>query len=118
MDKTHIKPVLLGAVAGAFLMMIVGFAGLNWHLGGTVKELVSQAEQDSMVAALSPICAARFRAAAKVDTELNATLMEVSSWQRDTHLKDAGYATFAGTEANEAVAEACVKLVTKDLESS
>ena len=118
MDKTNIKPALLGAAAGAVLIMIIGFGGLNWHLGGTVDEMVSQARQDSMVAALSPICAARFVAAAKVDSTINSTLMEVGSWQRDNHLKDAGYATFAGTEANEKVAQACVELVTKDLETS
>jgi len=115
MDKTQIKPALLGVVGGAFLMMIIGFAGLNWHLGGTVDKLVSKATENSMVAALSPICAAKFVAAAKADTTLNSTLMEVSSWQRDNHLKDAGYATFPGTEANEAVADACAKLVTADL---
>ena len=68
-----------------------------------------------MVAALSPICAAKFQAAAKENANLNKDLMKVSSWQRDSHLKEGGYATFPGTEANGDVAEACAKLVTKDL---
>ena len=115
MDKSQLKPILVGAVAGAFLMMIIGFAGLNWHLGGTVDKLVSQAKQDSMVAALSPICAANYMAAAKADANMNTTIMAVDAWRRDSHLKEAGYATFPGTEANDAVAKACATLVTADL---
>lgn len=115
MDKTQIKPVLISAAAGACLMTIVGFTGLDWHLGKTVDEMVSGATENSMVAALSPICAAKFQAAAKADATLNTTLMAISTWQRDNHLKDGGYATFPGTEANEKVAQACAELVAKDL---
>ncbi|MGB7307184.1 MAG: hypothetical protein WBD13_23195 [Burkholderiaceae bacterium] len=114
MDKTHYKPALMGAAAGAILMMVVGFAGLNWHLGSTVDKLVSAAGRDSTVAALSPICVANFQAAAKADDKLLPALKGISTWQRDNYVRDGGYATFPGTEANEAVSEACAAVLTKE----
>ena len=76
MNKSQIQPALVGAAGGAILMMVVGFGGLNWHLGNTVDRMVAKASEDSMVAALAPICAARFAAAAEKDDTVTADLYE------------------------------------------
>ena len=92
--------------------MVIGFNWGGWHLGSTVEQQVNAASKTAMVTALAPICADKFQRAAKDDNDLIVELTAVSSWQRDGHLKKAGWATFpGGAKPDNDVAEACAKLL-------
>lgn len=105
-----------GLVVGAIATMVVGFNWGGWALGSTVEKKVSEATEVTLVAALAPICAERFQNAAEEDENLIVELTAVSSWQRNNHLKAAGWATFpGGAEPDSAVATACAALLTTAL---
>ena len=105
-----------GLAVGVIGTIVIGFNWGGWHLGSTVEKKVNTASQTAMVTALAPICADKFRQAAKDDNDLIVELKAVSTWQRDSHLKDAGWATFpGGAEPDNKVAEACVNLLSETL---
>ncbi|WP_339630335.1 hypothetical protein [uncultured Sneathiella sp.] len=108
-----------GLVVGAVATLVLGFGFAGWDTSGTVEEKVETASTAAKVAALAPICAARFQTAAKADNTLVANLSEVSSWQRDSHLVDGGWVTFVGgaEEPDNDVAEACVELIEADFKT-
>jgi hypothetical protein len=96
--------------------MIIGFGWGGWHLGSTVKEMVQTASETAKIAALAPICADKFQQAAKADNKLIVDLKAVSSWKRDSYLREAGWATFpGGAEPDSKVADACVDLLSESL---
>lgn len=96
--------------------LIIGFSWSGWNLGSTVDQKVDAASHVAMVEALAPICAEKFELAANADNSLIVKLAAVDSWQRDSHLIKAGWATFpGGAKPDNNVAEACAKLLNKVL---
>ena len=64
------------------------------------------------VQALAPICAAKFEEAANAENGMVAKFAAVDSWKRDSHLMEAGWATFpGGAKPDNNVAEACAELL-------
>lgn len=105
-----------GLVVGTAATLIVGFGFGGWNLGSTVKQKVENASQEAKVAALAPICAARFQRAANADGALVTGIKAVSSWDRNSYLIKAGWATFAGEgEPDYMVARECAALVSTAL---
>lgn len=112
LDGDSPKRLSQGLAAGVICTIVIGFGWGEWHLGSTVEQKVETARQTAMVAALAPICADKFERAAKVDNGLVGKLQDVASWNRDSHLMKAGWATFPGEATpNSNVAEACAKLL-------
>lgn len=110
------NPGFKGAAVGAVALAIVGFSWGGWVTGSTAEQMMDTATQTAMVAALAPICADKFQLAAKADNGLIVDLKAVSSWERDGHLKKAGWATFpGGAEPSNKVAEACANLLSEVL---
>jgi hypothetical protein len=108
--------LLQGLAVGVIGTAVIGFAWGGWQLGSTVDERVEIASQAATVAALAPICADKFQVAAKANMDLIAEFKEVKSWERDSHLKKAGWVTFpGGAEPDDKVADACANLLTKSL---
>jgi hypothetical protein len=106
-----------GLAVGVIATLVVGFNWGGWELGSTVEDKVSAASEAAMVSALAPICADKFQLAAQTNMDLVPEFKAVSSWQRDSHLTKAGWATFpGGAEPDNAVAEACAVLLAKALE--
>ena len=102
---------------GVVATVVIGFSTGILVLGSTAAKNADVAAQTAMVQALAPICAAKFEEAANADNGLVASFAAVKSWQRDSHLIEAGWATFpGGAEPNNDVAEACAKLLKTALE--
>ena len=61
--KIHsgVKPAVWGAVVGAVAFTVVGFSSLGWTLGSTAEKMASQRAETAVVAALAPICVAKFQ---------------------------------------------------------
>ena len=111
-----LKPGLYGVAAGAAALAIVGFAWGGWVTGGTARQMVETASQTATVAALAPICADKFERAANANQGLIDKIGAVNSWERDSHLMKAGWATFpGGAEPDTNVAQACANLLSKTL---
>ena len=102
---------------GVAATLIIGFTTGALLLGSTATKNAEVAAQTATVQALAPICAAKFEEAANADNDLVASFAAVKAWQRDSHLIEAGWATFpGGAEPNNDVAEACAKLLDAALE--
>jgi hypothetical protein len=110
------KRLFQGLVTGVIGAVVIGFGFGGWHLGSTVEKMVESTSKAATVAALAPICADRFAKAASTDNNLIVKLKAVSDWERDTHLMQAGWATFpGGAEPVSKVAEACANMLFKSL---
>ena len=111
-DGDSPKRLFQGLAVGVIGTLVIGFGWGGWNLGSTVEQKVETARVTAMVAALAPICADKFKQAAKADNDLVVKLTAVSSWQRDSHLMKAGWVTFpGGAEPDNKVADACATLL-------
>lgn len=103
------KPAAWGGVVGAVAVAVIGF-GTGWVVtSGSAQEMANQQEEKAVIAALTPICVAQFRAqAADMRTTQLAALKGESSWQRGDYVEKQGWATMPGSkEPNGEVADAC-----------
>jgi len=109
-----IKPALWGAVIGAIAVTIVGFSWLGWTLGSTAEQMANTRAEAATVAALGPVCAARFKAEADASIKL-AEFKKISpSWDQQSFIEKGGWATMPGTDKpNAAVAGACAEILDK-----
>ena len=108
-----------GLAVGAIGTIAIGFIWGGWHLSSTVDEKVNTAAKSATVAALAPICANKFKIAAKTNVDMFVKFKAVDSWQRDDYLTKAGWATFPGGEKpNDDVADACAKLLVEFIEQA
>jgi hypothetical protein len=109
-----IKPGLWGAVIGAIAMTIVGFSWLGWTLGSTAEQMASTRAEAATVAALAPVCAARFQAQADAVTKMTEFKKIPTSWDQESFIEKGGWATAAGSDKpNSAVAGACAAILGK-----
>jgi hypothetical protein len=116
LDGNSPKRLLQGLAVGVIGTAVIGFGWGGWQLGSTVDERVETASQAAMVAVLAPICADKFERAADADNGLIDELGALNSWERNSHLKKAGWATFpGGAEPDDKVAGACADLLSKTL---
>ncbi len=112
MFKTeNIKPVLLGAVGGAIALAIVGFSWGGWVTGGAAEAMAQKEAKSATIAALAPICAAKFQADAGFESALSE-LNETRSYQRAAFIEKGGWSTMPGNEkGNRDVAKACAEMI-------
>lgn len=107
----NIKPALLGAVGGAIALAIVGFGWAGWVTGGTAEAMAKKQAKSATVAALAPICAARFQAESDFDVRLSE-LNDTRSYQRSSFIEKGGWATMPGSEKGDRdVAKACAEMI-------
>jgi hypothetical protein len=104
--------LLQGTAAGAVAAITIGFYWGGWTLGSTAAKQVKDAEQASIVRVLAPICADKFQRSADVSANLLA-LKNADSWKRHEIIEKAGWTTFAGSEPDRQVAEACGTLLSQ-----
>ncbi len=111
LEGESLTRLLQGAFLGAIGTIGVGFGWAGWMLGSTSAKLVEDGSKSAVVAALAPICVARFQVVA----DANATLVKlkaVESWRQGDFVAKGGWATFDGAkEPNSDVASACAKLL-------
>lgn len=103
-----LKPAVIGAVAGAIALAIVGFSWGGWMTADTAERMASNHARLEVVAALVPICIEQ----SKQDPQAAKTLSELklaNSYDRTNMLMSAGWATMPGSsDPNRGVASACV----------
>jgi len=105
------KPALMGAVAGAIALAVIGFTWGGWVSGGTVEKLVKDGSSKAVVTALAPICADNFKRAADSSSQL-VELKKISSWQQAAFVEKAGWAKMPGSETiPTGMATACAEII-------
>ncbi len=110
-DKAKIKMGVWAAIGGAILTMIIGFAWGGWVTGGTAQSKAEKIAADAVVARLVPICVAQFNQDQEKDKKLKE-LKEKSSWERDTYVKEQGWATVPyEKEPDSSVADKCAEQI-------
>ena len=108
------EPFLWGVAAGAVALAFVGFNWGGWVGAGSAEELAAARAEQALVAALTPICVAQFRAGAKARASL-AALKGTESWEQGDYVAKGGWATMPGTSAEPIgqVAIACAEALNK-----
>jgi len=105
--KQNMSPGIVGAVAGAVVLAIVGFNWGGWVTGGDADEMAQTAVVDRLV----PICVGQFN----MDTDKASKLVEmkkIDSWLRGDFVVKQGWATMPGAkEANSLVARGCAEKI-------
>jgi alpha/beta superfamily hydrolase len=106
-----IKTALWGAIGGAIVLAIVGFAWGGWVTGGSAQQMAEELAQNAVVARLAPICVEQYNQDSEKEQKLTM-LKETESWKRDDYVKEQGWATMPGEkEADTKVADKCAKLL-------
>ncbi len=104
-----VKLCLWGAVGGAIVISIIGFALGGWVTGGTAQKMV----EDAVVSRLTPICVEQFNRDSEKDQKLKG-LKKEHSWKRDDYVEKQGWATMPGEKKPDSkVAEQCVTQLMK-----
>lgn len=104
--------LLQGAVAGAVIVLVLGFGWGGWQLQSKAEKMADAAVTRAVVAALAPICVEKFQHASDSQATL-VKLKATDSWKQDAFVADGGWATFPGNEPNRNVAEACAKVLSE-----
>ncbi len=105
-----LKPGISGAIIGAIVLAIVGFAQLGWVTANTAESMANERADAAVVKALVPVCVAR----AQTDPETGPLLQELggvtSKWTRRSFVEKAGWAKMPGDEtSNSDLADACAQ---------
>ena len=104
-------PFLLGALAGAVLIVWVGFDALGWKTGDASATLGKRQADGAVVAAYAHICSAQFNGAKDLPVRL-AELKKADQWSRGDVIAKTGYATMIGAkEPMQGVSQACADLL-------
>src|SRR5271156_1081759 len=99
------KPALWGAAVGAVGIAIVGFSALGWTLDSTAERMANERAEVAVVAALAPICVAKFEAQADASKKLVEFKKVSTSWDQSSFIENGGWATMPGSATpNSAVA--------------
>ena len=103
--KEMIKPLLYGAIGGAILTIIIGFAWGGWVTGGTVQKKIDEA----VLPLAAEICANNFKADPNFEKNL-AELKKEDDWRRDDYIEKGKWSVMAGDDTSKSgVAGACVE---------
>lgn len=111
MDWEKIILGLWGALGGAIVLAIIGFAWGGWVTGGTAQEMAEERAEVAVVSRLAPICVEQFKQDPAKNQKLE-DLKKAKSWLRDEYVEKQGWATMLGEkEPDSKVAEKCAELI-------
>jgi hypothetical protein len=109
--STRIMPALMGGLAGAIAITIIGFSSdLVVTKGDAMRQAEAQSNRE-VLSALTPICVTQFKQLAqKQETTHLAALKEKGAWEQGDYVEKQGWATMPGSNTpNDDVAEACAE---------
>ena len=102
--------LLQGIAVGAVATIAIGFYWGGWTLGSTADKMANQRSETAVVAALAPVCAAKFAALPDAATKKIA-LAKADSWKRGEEFPKELVTLQGETSPNSALVDACSKLV-------
>lgn len=99
-----------GVSIGAVATIAIGFYWGGWTLGSTAERMANQRSETAVVAALAPVCAAKFAALPNAAAKKIA-LAKVDSWKRSDEFPKELVTLQGESYPNSALVDACTKLV-------
>jgi hypothetical protein len=113
-NKEKIKTSVWSAIAGAIIVIIIGFGWGDWVLGSTSQRNADTMVADALVTRLVPMCVAQFNEDADKDGKLKE-LEAINIWDRGKYVEEQGWATMPfEKEPDSRVAQVCVQQILKD----
>jgi hypothetical protein len=113
----QLKPAAYGAICGAAVLALVGFTWGGWLTGRAAERRAMERADTAVVAALTPICVAKFKQGGDAVVQF-AALKKLSSWEQGAYVEKGGWATMNGsTKPNSDVARACADSLSKESRS-
>ncbi|KIN74121.1 hypothetical protein [Sulfitobacter guttiformis] len=108
------KPALMGAVAGAIAISIIGFNWGGWVTSGSASDMSEEVSVAAVAMALTPYCIQNSQDDPRL-IAIMAELDEARSYKRRSVIEDAGWATPLGAEnPDRELAEACLSALTEE----
>jgi hypothetical protein len=90
--------------------MVIGFSWGGWMTGSSAIKLADEQANTSVVAALTPICVAKFLQNSDAKANLAALQKIPSNWEQGNYLQKGGWATRPGaTSPDYQMARACAE---------
>ena len=105
-----LKRLLQGAAVGAVATIFVGFSWGGWSLSSTADKMAKEQSERSVVAALAPVCADKFRALPDAEAKTIA-LSKVEAWKRGEEFPKEIVTLPGETYPNSALVYACSTLL-------
>ena len=107
--KEKMKLVAWGAIGGAIVLAIIGFALGGWVTGNTAQNMAKEMADKAVVDRLAPICVAQVQQEPKKKEHLDE-LKATNSWERSDYVEKQGWATMPGEkEPDSEVAGECAR---------
>ncbi|SEO71670.1 hypothetical protein SAMN04490248_11049 [Salinihabitans flavidus] len=106
------KPAVWGAIGGAIVAMVIGFAWGGWVTGGTARQMQASGAETAIVQAFTPLCVAK----AEQEPEQIALLKEERRYQRDNFVVEAGWVDSVSEKYRSDVADACADTIVEGME--
>ena len=110
--STAIKPAIWGAIGGAIVAMVIGFAWGGWVTGGTASQMQAAGAEAAVVQAFTPLCVVK----AEQEPEQIALLKEQRRYQRDNFVIEAGWVDNVSEKYRSEVADSCADTIVEGLE--
>jgi|GEM_PF-799572 len=88
--KEKIKLIAWGAIGGAIVLAIIGFALGGWVTGGTAHKMAKEMADEAVIDRLAPICVLQSNQDPGKDKKL-AELKKLSSWNRGDYVENQGW---------------------------
>ena len=111
-DKEKIKTGVWGAVGGAIMAVIIGFAWGGWVLGSNSLDRGKEMAQTAVIDRLVPICVAQFNQDPQRDTKLKEFGKLRSPWKREQYVRSRGWATMPYEKGpDRLVADKCAEQI-------
>ena len=99
-----------GTIVGAVAAMAIGFSWGGWMTGRSANQLAAEHAENAVVAALTPICVAKFLQASDAEANLAALQKISTNWQQGEYLEKGGWATRPGAASPDyLLARACAE---------
>ena len=105
------KPALWGAVSGAVVAMVLGFAFGGWVTGGTASDMQAAGAEAAVVQAFTPLCVVK----AEQEPEQIALLKEERRYQRDNFVIEAGWVDNVSEKYRSDVADSCADSIAEGI---
>lgn len=106
------KPALWGAVGGAIVAIVIGFAWGGWMTGAQATKMKAAGAELAVVQAFTPLCVVR----AEKQPEQIALLKEERRYQRDNFVVEAGWVDNVSEKYRSEVADACAESIVAGME--
>ncbi|MGM0743403.1 MAG: hypothetical protein ACQEVT_17735 [Pseudomonadota bacterium] len=106
------KPAIWGAIGGAIVAIVIGFAWGGWVTGGKATQMQTASAESAVVQAFTPLCVAK----AEKEPEKIALLKEERRYQRDNFVVEAGWVDNVSEKYQSDVADACADSIVEGME--